>query len=127
LLAESPEAPLSVLVVWEPVLKSDIAPPLTRVLGLLQDRRVKQYWDPGRVVSADFVRSVNEAPARYGFDGALPPDFVAWDLVAVFAPAARWDPDLPVPSYSGGPVVGSIDAARIAIRDVVAEATTTPK
>lgn len=100
---------------WEPVLKTDIAAPSTRVLGLLRDRRVVQYWDPARVLSADMVRSANEDPARYGLEGPLPPDFIAWDVVAVFAKAARWDRDLPAPAYYGTPVVDSIDAARKAL------------
>ena len=115
LLAEFPDAKLRVQVVWEPVLKSDVVGPLTRVLGQIKDRRVQQYWDPGRIISAEIVRSVNDAPARYGFDEALPPDFIAWDLVAVFPGDARWEADLPTPAYYGGPVVHEIEAARAAI------------
>ena len=70
LLDEFPEARVRVQVVWEPVLKTDIAAPLTRVLGLLDDERVVQYWDPDRVISTELVRSVNETPARYGRDAA---------------------------------------------------------
>ena len=115
LLAEFPEAHLRVQVVWEPVLKSDLAAPLTPILGLLQDRRVTQYWDPKRVISADLVRSVNEDPARYRIEGKLPPGFVSWDVVAVFSRSAHWERDLPVPVYYGGPVVRAIDATRRAI------------
>jgi thiol-disulfide isomerase/thioredoxin len=103
LLAEFPNADLSVIAVWEPVLKTDIAAPLTRVLGLLGDRRVAQYWDPGRVVSEDLIRSSNSDPARYGLNEALPPGFVVWDAVLVFARSAHWDHNLPVPVYYGGP------------------------
>jgi hypothetical protein len=121
LLAEFPQGKLRVLVVWEPVLASDVAAPLTGVLARLSDRRVTQYWDPGRVISADLVRSVNEAPARYGFEAALPPGFVSWDVVAVFARSARWERDVPVPVHYGGPVVQSIDATRKAIAEALAE------
>jgi hypothetical protein len=117
LLAEFPDARLRVQVVWEPVLKSDIAAPRNSVLGLLKDRRVTQYWDPHRVVSFDLVRSVNENPARYGRDETLPPGFVAWDLVAVFAKDARWERDLPIPVHYDGPVVEAIDATRTAIAE----------
>jgi len=120
LLAEFPEARLRVQVVWEPVLKSDIAAPLTRVLGLLKDRRVTQYWDPDRVVSTDLVRSVNGAPSRYGREEALPPDFIAWDVVAVFSSTAKWESDLPTPVHYDGPVVHAIDATRKAITDALA-------
>jgi hypothetical protein len=117
LLAEFPDARLRVQVVWEPVLKTDIAAPLTSVLGLIKDRRVRQYWDPGRIVSADLVRTFNQNPARYGRDEDLPPGFVAWDLVAVFAKDAHWERDLPVPVQYDGPVVHAIDATRTAIAE----------
>lgn len=109
------DADLRVFVVWEPVLKTDVAPPLSRVLALIDDSRVAQYWDPDRVLSADFVRSVNEAPSKYGVDGPLPSEFIAWDVVAVFGRSARWDRDLPPPDYYGGPVIQSIDEAGKAI------------
>jgi hypothetical protein len=127
LLAEFPEAHLRVQIVWEPVLKSDFGAPLTQVLGLLRDRRVTQYWDPNRVVSADLVRSVNENPVRYRREGKLPPGFVSWDVVAVFAKSAHWERDLPVPVYYGGPVVDSIDAAREAIANELAATPATTK
>lgn len=120
LLAEFPGARLRVQVVWEPVLKTDIAPPLTGVLGRLRDRRVTQYWDPGRVVSTDLVRSVNENPARYGREESLPPGFIAWDVVAVFARSARWERDLPVPVHYDDPVVHAIDETRKAITEALA-------
>jgi len=117
LLAEFPDAALRVQVVWEPVLPTDIAPPLTRTLRLLDDRRVTQYWDPELTLSDDIVRSVNRDPGRYGFEEALPPGFVAWDVVAVFARSERWTTDLPVPAYYGGPVADAdvLEATRKAI------------
>lgn len=107
---------------WEPVLKTDIAPPTSRGLALVPDPRAAQYWDPALVLSKDFVRSVNENPTRYGRDEVLPPNFVAWDVVAVFDATAHWDRDIPVPAYYGGPVVHSIDDARKAITDALAAA-----
>lgn len=124
LLAEFPDARLRVLVVWEPVIASDVAAPLTPVLGLLHDLRVIQYWDPDRVVSGDFVRTVNDDPPRYGFDERLPPDFVAWDAVAVFSRSAAWRENPPVPVYFDGPVKDAIDGTRTAITD---ELTKTPE
>ena len=107
LLAEFPAAPLSVLVVWEPVLPTDVAPPLSSVLGRLDDRRVRQFWDPGQTLSGEIRAAVNADPARYGFEEALPEDFVVWDVVAVFGRSVRWRDALPVPAYYGGPVRGA--------------------
>lgn len=115
MLEQFPGAPLRVHVVWEPVLKTDIAPPTNWVLGLLDDRRVIQYWDPDLVVSTDIVRSANENPSRYGLEQPFPAGFVAWDVIAVFGKPARWDKDLPPPIYDDGPVVQAIDGARKAI------------
>lgn len=125
LLAEFPDAKLRVQVVWEPVLKSDIAAPVSRVLGLLDDRRITQYWDPNRVISSDLVRSVNEDPKRYGRKEQLPPDFIAWDVVAVFAPSAHWERDLPTPAHYDGPVVHAINSTRQAIAEQLAPTAST--
>lgn len=116
LLAEFEGAPVRVLVVWEPVLKTDVVGPRNRTLGLVDDPRVAQFWDPGLVVSKDLVRSANTDPTRYGLGEPFPDDFIAWDLVAVFRPGASWRADLPVPEYYSGPVVDAIDEAREAIR-----------
>jgi hypothetical protein len=115
LLAELPDAPLRAFVVWEPVLGTDLAPPLTPVLGRLRDARAIQSWDPERILSADLLRSVNEDPARYGFEGPLPDDTIVWDVVAVFGRSTRWERDAPVPVYHGAPVEQVIEAARRAI------------
>jgi len=120
LLANFPNARLQVQVVWEPVLRSDVAAPPTMLLGLLDDPRVAQYWDPGRVVSEDFVRTVNANPARYRLEEPLPPGFIAWDAVAVFGGDARWEDDLPVPAYYGGPVVEVMKEARESIAQQLA-------
>jgi hypothetical protein len=125
LLAEFPDAKLRVQVVWEPVLKTDIGAPVSRVLGQLEDRRVTQYWDPRRVISSDFIRSVNENPKNYGREEQLPPDFIAWDVVAVFGKSAHWERDLPTPAHYDGPVVHAIDSTRQAIAEQLAPATST--
>ena len=119
LIEEFPDARLRVLVVWEPVLVSDVAPPLNRVLALIHDRRAMQYWDPRRVVSRDLVRTINAAPQRYGSAEHLPEDFIVWDAVAVFGESARWERDLPVPAHHGGPVVNDIDETRRAIAETM--------
>ena len=112
LLTEFPAAEIQVQVVWEPVLRTDVAAPLSGVLALLQDRRVLQYWDPDLRLSGDLVRAANRDPARYRLEEPFPPDFVAWDLVAVFGKTTRWDADLPVPLYYGGPVVDVIEETK---------------
>jgi hypothetical protein len=127
LLAEFPDARLRVLAVWEPVLTTDFVAPVTQVLGLLDDPRVTQYWDPDRIVSADIVRAVNEDPPRYGLSEKLPPGFVAWDVVAVFPCSARWEYDLPPPAHYAGPVAHEIEGTRKALADALAATLPDPE
>lgn len=104
-----------VLVVWEPVIGTDVGPPLTSVLARIGDTRVSQFWDPGLALSKDIVRAVNDAPVRYGFEEALPEDYIVWDVVAVFGADDTWSADLPVPVYYGGPVYAATDDLREAL------------
>src|SRR5262245_19932117 len=122
-----PDAPLQVQVVWEPVLKTDVAPPLSGVLGLIGDRRVIQDWDPDLVVSTDMVRSANDAPARGGLEEPLPPGFIAWDALLVFGGSARWDEALPPPAHYDGPVAHTIEAARRAVADELESSASTER
>ena len=127
MLAGFADVPIQVLVVWEPVLKTDVAAPLTGVLGLIGDRRVIQYWDPDLVVSTDIVRSANEDPARYSLEEPLPPGFIAWDAILVFGASARWDEDLPPPAHYDGPVAGAIDGVKRAIANEMQRETVSPR
>ena len=122
LLEKIPEERIRVQVVWEPVLPTDVVAPFDSVLGLIDDRRVSQYWDPQLVVSSDIVRAVNANPTSYRLEEPLPADFVAWDAVAVFGPSQLWERDLPVPVYYGGPVLDVIEEARKAIAAQFADA-----
>ena len=121
------EASLSVLVVWEPVLPTDVAPPTTATLGLLHDPRAMQYWDAGRAVSADIVRSMTASPARYGVDEhEIAPDTVVWDAVAVFPAGDLWERELPVPDFMDFPVVDSVNGLRASLASQLAPATRGP-
>ncbi len=92
-------------VVWEPVIATDVAPPTTGTLKRIHDRRVVQFWDHDRVLSAHIVNSVLAAPDRYGMEDEVYPDSIVWDTVALFPPGVRWELDFPVPTYYGFPVV----------------------
>jgi len=111
-LDDHASAPLRVLVVWEPVIATDVGPPISRVLRLIHDTRAIQYWDAKRVLSTDIVRSVRADPSRYSPPQEIPGDFILWDTAILFSKGARWDENLPVPAYYGGPVA-----------DVIAEAS----
>lgn len=106
-----PAAELRVLVVWLPVVPTDIAPPTTGVLARLHDSRATQFWDEGRLTSKTIRSTVEKSPTW-----VKPEDQdlcwgqgVVWDFVAVFPAGARWDEQLPRPDFYGYPVVRSMD------------------
>ncbi len=119
LLAEFDHAPLRVFVVWEPVIWSDIAPPTSAALRLVDDSRAIQYWDGARALSDEILRTIRNDPARFGFDEAPSEDFVVWDVVAVFPKGSRWDASPPAPLYQGAPVASAIGEARQALARAV--------
>jgi len=115
LLAEFPEADLRAQIIWEPVLLTDVAPPLTRVLAMVEDRSATQYWDPGRIVSTELVRAARAEPGRYRVEREFPPGFIAWDVVLVYDRDALWESEPPVPRHYDDPVVAAIDSTREAL------------
>ena len=108
-LRAHPDPKLSVLVVWEPVIWTDVGPPTTSVMARLSDARVTQFWDPGKILS----RAMVETWKRQGKD--LADDTVVWDFVALYDPGARWDGGPPASRYHGYPVVDAIGGLRRAL------------
>jgi hypothetical protein len=105
---------LRALVVWEPVIWTDVGPPTTSVMARLSDPRVVQFWDPQKALSRVMVdrwRKLGKIPE-------LEHDTVIWDFVALYDPGARWDGGPPPPRWHGYPVVKAIDGLRAALREV---------
>jgi hypothetical protein len=100
LLDQQRQGKVRVLVIWEPVLPTDLAAPSTMTLKRIADLRAAQYWDNDHLVS----KSIGE-------DGG-----VVWDYVAVYPPGKLWDKSPPEPTYSSAPLVHAIDGAREAIQ-----------
>ena len=100
MLEELPGAQIRILVVWEPVIFSDIAPPTTHALTRVSDTRAVQLWDRDHVLS----RAMGSG------------DDVLWDYVAIYPPGARWGDAPPEPTFDGAPVVDAIDGVRRALR-----------
>ena len=111
-LKQHPHIPVRVFVVWEPILPTDLAPPITAVLGRMPDLRVQQYWDPNHLLAkrmAADARAPQPEPECCDRSGIL------WDLAAVYAPGAQWDQRLPAAVLFNGPVVDVADAVRSVI------------
>jgi hypothetical protein len=88
--------------VWEPILATDLAPPISSVLGRLLDRRVQQYWDPDHLVAKQMAADARppqpeqECCVRSGN---------LWDLAAVFPKGASWTDRMSTATVFNGPVV----------------------
>jgi hypothetical protein len=109
-LTENPQARVEVFVIWEPVLAGDTIPPRTMSIDLLTDRRVQQFWDPGRLVSNAVIASIRESGAQAAPSGV---DLrVMWDYVSIHPPKSRWLRRFPIPEYSASPVMGAYETLR---------------
>lgn len=103
--AAFPDAPLRLLVVWEPVIATDVAPPTTSVLARISDGRARQFFDEGRIVSREILRSILADPDRRPEEHHLDEDSIVWDYVALFPPGVLWEGAAPAPAFEGAPVV----------------------
>jgi len=99
------EKGLRVIVVWEPVLITDLAPPMNSVLSIISDPRAVQFYDEYRVLSGELLRATTER-------GEACEDDIVWDYVFVFSPEARWEMSPPIADFAGGPVVTVLDQVR---------------
>ena len=102
MLSRHPDAPVTVFVVWEPILITDWSAPGPSALNRLTDPRVTQFWDPNHLVAlrlAADARPPQPEPACCNRRGFL------WDLAAVYPRQAVWDERLPSATLFNGPVV----------------------
>lgn len=96
-----------VFAVWEPILPTDWSAPGTGVLNRLNDRRVRQFWDPAHTVTgvlqkAEVAGQLHpECCRRNGF---------LWDLIAAYGPGVKWGETLPEPILLNGTMVQTADA-----------------
>jgi hypothetical protein len=101
-----------VFAVWQPMLPTDLAPPVTWVLSRMADRRVRQYWDPNHVLArrmAADARPPQPEPDCCVRSGIL------WDLAAVYPAGAKWDDRLPPATVFTGPVTDVTEALTAAL------------
>ena len=97
-------AKLSVIAVWEPVLKED-GPPDTSTLQRLTDGRVVQLWDPEHLISTAIGAGMKAHPGAIPFERQrTKKEGILWDAVAVYPPQARWEDTLPAPTFLDGDV-----------------------
>ena len=105
-LGENEKLKLHGMIVWEPVLDSDWAPPITGTMARIFDKRVAQFYDKGLLVSALAQPELMKDKAPLVGNESLVNGKVVWDYVAVYARGAAWHgKDMPVPSFKAAPVV----------------------
>lgn len=100
------------LVVWEPVIMSDIAPPTTRTLARIADPRAVQFWDNERLISQEILRASSVAPDGAGMGSGSDDGEIVWDYVAIHPAGGTWEDVPPAPEFEGGTVLDVIDEVR---------------
>ena len=105
-------APARVYAIWEPILTSDLAPPITAVLARMPDRRVRQYWDPQHLVAKQLATDAR--PPQPAQDCCVRSG-VLWDLAAVYPKGATWTDRMPTATVFNGPVVDLRDPLSAAL------------
>ena len=110
MLDEFGGAPVEVFAVWEPVLATDLAPPTTTVLGHLHNGRIRQYWDPRKLLSKQLIQAMRADPKL------LKPGQscrnVAWDVVMIYGPDEVWTEDIPFPRWWAAPILEVLEEVR---------------
>jgi hypothetical protein len=113
LLNEHPDPGIGVLVIWEPVLPTDVRAPSTITLKRISDARVTQYWDRGRLLS----HAMGEHDHRS----------IVWDYIGIYEPGTIWEAKPPKPAFEDRPVVQGIGEARTTLEKLLAHRhTSTP-
>lgn len=112
MLERHADTPVRVFAVWQPMLATDFAAPVTFVLGRMSDRRVQQYWDPDHQLAK---RMAADARAPQPEPECCERSGILWDLAAVYGREARWDDRMPVATVFTGPVADVTDAMEGAI------------
>lgn len=104
MFADSSATPLKIYAVWMHVTHSDHQIPNSLVLAEMPDPRVRQYWDPYRLLSKVMVHDYPPDRTLALADttgGAL----LFWNVVAVWRPGVTWGERLPPPDFAGAPIL----------------------
>jgi hypothetical protein len=106
LIDEHKDPGIHAMVIWEPVLATDVLPPSTMTLKRISDGRVSQYWDKERLLS----HAMGERDRRT----------VVWDYIGIYEPGTVWDAAPPKAVFEDRPVVRVIESARTALERLLA-------
>ena len=90
------------LVVWEPILATDLRSPTGTTLRRIADRRARQFWDPKHLVAQEIARFSQQNSWQLQPECCVKQGF-HWDEAAFYSPHSRWS-DGPKPIFWNGPV-----------------------
>jgi hypothetical protein len=102
-LQRNPNPSLRVLVVWEPMLPTDLRSPVHGTLGRISDQRARQFWDPQHLVAKELRRMTAENTAQPKPDCCIDLGFF-WDDAVLYPPHSKWR-QTPTAVFWNGPVV----------------------
>lgn len=89
LLDSIPNTELRALVVWEPILWTDLKKPSGSILGRLSDRRVIQFWDHDHLM-AQALREILTKEQEKDINPDPLSDPILWDVVGIYPPGKTW-------------------------------------
>ena len=119
-MQEFGNAPLSVFVVWEPILITDTVGPNRIALARISDRRVTQFWDRSHQLSTHMGGPANFGP-KSGAKILLEMDEHVWDFVAVYSSGFHWQDSGKSPAFAGAPVIEVIGDLRSQLSTALAK------
>ncbi len=90
ILKARPDAPVRVLVIWEPVLPTDWGSPSPSLTAFVADRRAIHFFDRERRLSVSMggPGAVEKLAAQSKIEFRMKD--VIWDVAFVYPPGARW-------------------------------------
>lgn len=103
------------LVVWEPMLPTDLRSPVNATLRRLPDQRARQFWDPQHLVAQELGRMAGENPDHPKPDCCVNRGFF-WDMAILYASHSKWR-QTPTAVFWNGPVVRVASALEKALQN----------
>jgi len=98
-----------VLVIWLPVILTDLGPPKDKVRRPLHDARVIEFWDPHLWASPRMMERAATMLRARGEEPWFGPDDIAWDVIGLFPAGVVWEDPFPAPTWYEGPVVDVVE------------------
>ena len=111
-MSRFPDAPVTILAIWQPMLPTDVSAPRTGTLARLSDKRVRQFYDARHLMATRLKADAREpqpGPECCTRNGIL------WDLMAIYPSGATWTDRIPVATFFNGTVVDVIDGLERAL------------